>query len=102
MSSLARQRRANLEYIGLLVADDGALSIDKAHLANAIEPSRVEDTFQTLNQFKDALSDKVDNAAIDPMNYVNKVIVAYKNPGHNFNTPYITSIYSGLMMDNYV
>lgn len=102
MSSLARQRRANLEYIGLLVADDGALSIDKAHLANAIEPSRVKDTFQTLNQFKDALSDKVDNAAIDPMNYVNKIIVAYKNPGHNFNTPYITSIYSGLMMDNYV
>ena len=102
MSSLTRQRRANLEYIGLLVSDDGSLSIDKNRLTDAIEPARAQDTFQTLNQFKDALSEKVDNAAIDPMNYVNKVIVAYKNPGHNFNTPYITSIYSGLMMDNYV
>ena len=36
------------------------------------------------------------------MNYVNKVVVAYKNPGHNFATPYITSIYSGMMLDNYV
>lgn len=99
MSSLSRQRRANLEYIGLLVADDGSLSIDKDLLTDAIEPTRAQDTFDTLNQFKDALSDKVDHAAIDPMNYVNKIIVAYKNPGHNFNTPYVTSIYSGLMMD---
>lgn len=103
MSSLARQRRANLEYIGLLISDDGSLSIDKNILTDAIEPNRAEDTFNTLNQFKDALSDKVDHAAIDPMNYVNKIIVAYKNPGaHHFNTPYVTSIYSGLMMDQSV
>lgn len=99
MSSLARQRRASLEYIGLLMSDDGKLSINKDVLTEAIEPDRAEATFNTLNQFKDALSDKADNAAIDPMNYVNKVIVAYKNPGHNFNTPYVTSMYSGLMMD---
>ena len=35
------------------------------------------------------------------MNYVQKVVVAYKNPGHNFNTPYISSIYSGMMLDSY-
>ena len=39
---------------------------------------------------------------MNPMNYVNTVVVAYKNPGHNFATPYITSIYSGMMLDNYV
>jgi len=33
------------------------------------------------------------------MNYDNKIVVAYKNPGHNFATPYITSIYSGMMLE---
>ena len=44
---------------------------------------------------------KAENASINPMRYVDKVIVAYKNPGHNFATPYITSIYAGMMLDSY-
>ena len=35
------------------------------------------------------------------MKYVEKVLVTYKNPGKTFVTPYITSIYSGMMMDEY-
>jgi len=45
---------------------------------------------------------EAENISINPMNYVNKIVVAYKNPGHNFATPYITSIYSGMMLDKYV
>ena len=36
------------------------------------------------------------------MNYVDKLLVAYKNPaGHNFTAPYATSVYSGMMLDQY-
>jgi hypothetical protein len=35
------------------------------------------------------------------MDYVDKKIVAYKNPGHNFASPYITSAYSGMMFNSY-
>ena len=100
ISSVARSQQASLEYIGLMVDGDGAISIDRDILENAIRPDRAENTYNTLKDFKDALGEKAGNLAINPMNYVDKVVVAYKHPGHNFNTPYITSIYSGMMLDN--
>ena len=84
-----------------MVDRDGSISLDKNILSSALSTERAESTFDTLREFKNAIGNKADDAAINPMNYVNKVVVAYKNPGHNFNTPYITSIYSGLMLDNY-
>lgn len=102
MSSISKKRQGSLEYIGLMVNDDGAVSIDKDILTNALTPERSEDTFSTLKEFKEAIGEKADNIAVNPMNYVKKIVVAYKNPGHNFNTPYISSIFSGLMLDSYV
>ncbi|MCM1106118.1 MAG: flagellar filament capping protein FliD [Blautia sp.] len=102
MSSLARHNQIALEYIGLMVGDDGDLSIDRDILARSVEPDRAENTFAALSRFRDTLGVKAENVAIDPMHYVNKVIVAYKNPGHNFATPYISSIYSGMMLDSYI
>ena len=39
--------------------------------------------------------------SLNPMKYVNKTVVAYKNPGHNFANPYVTSNYSGMMFNYY-
>ncbi|MCH5333261.1 MAG: flagellar filament capping protein FliD [Agathobacter sp.] len=102
MSSLSRGHRTSLEYIGLMVGENASLTIDRDILARAVEPDRAENTFTTLSRFRDAMGSKAENAAVDPMHYVNKVVVAYKNPGHNFATPYISSIYSGMMLDRYV
>ena len=100
MSSVSKSRQASLAYIGLMVADDGQITIDKDILSEAVQPDRQEETFQTLTNFKDSVGEKASSVAINPMNYVNKIVVAYKNPGHNFNTPYISSIYAGMMLDS--
>lgn len=102
VSALAKDNKEALADIGVQVDNKGTMSIDKNLLSDAITPERADETFQILSDFKESLGDNADKAAIDPLNYVDKVIVTYKNPGHNFNTPYVTSIYSGLMMDNYV
>lgn len=102
MSSVSKNRQAALEYIGLMVGENGSLTIDKDILAAAVAPERADQTFETLNNFRDAIGQKAENASINPMHYVDKVVVAYKNPGHNFATPYISSIYSGMMLDHYV
>jgi flagellar hook-associated protein 2 len=54
-----------------------------------------------LNRFRDALGNSANQASINPMRYVNKVIVSYKhpNPEKNFATPYISSWYAGMMVD---
>ena len=51
--------------------------------------------------FTHSLVRKSDQISLDPMNYVNNIVVAYKNPGKNFATPYITSAYSGMMFNSY-
>lgn len=102
MSGISKNHKSDLESIGLMVDSEGSIYIDKELLADAITPERSEETFGILSDFKDSIGTKAENASINPMNYVDKVVVAYKNPGHNFATPYITSIYSGMMLDNYI
>lgn len=77
------------------------MTVDRDALAAAISGDDIAHTFKVLNKFRDALGAKADQASINPMNYVDKVIVAYKNPNpeKNFATPYITSMYSGMILD---
>lgn len=102
MVSVSRGQQGSLQYIGLISSEDGTLHIDKDILAQAVTPERATQTFETLSKFRDSIGQKAESVAINPMNYVNKVVVAYKNPGHNFATPYISSIYSGMMLDEYM
>ena len=102
ISNISKRQASSLEEIGIMVEDDGHTSLDRGIFEEAMQEDRAPETIETLNKFKDAIGAKANDAAINPMNYVNKVVVAYKNPGHNFTTPYITSIYSGLMLDSYV
>lgn len=101
MSSTAFAFRNNLESLGLMVGDNGEISIDRALLTDAVSDEHSEENLSVLNDFKNALNIKANNASLDPMKYVDKIIVTYKNPGKTLVTPYITSIYSGMMMDRY-
>lgn len=93
--------KSNLEGIGMIVQDNGSISIDRNLLADAIDTEDPSATFSVLNSFKNSLFAKADNASINPIKYVDKIIVAYKQPGRNFSSPYNTSIYSGMMLDQY-
>ena len=88
-----------LENIGMIVGDNGCISIDRQKLAEAIDSDDPSVTFSVLNSFKNSLFAKADNASLNPIKYVDKIIVAYKRPGGNFYSPYYSSIYSGMMFD---
>ena len=93
----------DFSQIGLTVGDDNSLSIDREALTDSISHGDISHTFEVLNKFRDALGRKADQASINPMNYVSKIIVAYKhpNPNKNFAAPYISSMYSGMMVDRF-
>ena len=103
VSKIVNRFADDFSEIGLNVEEDSSLSIDREALTDAISTGDISHTFDVLNKFRDALGRKADQASIDPMNYVSKVIVAYKhpNPDKNFATPYITSMYSGMMVDRF-
>lgn len=102
IGTCSKSHKSELESIGLMVASNGKISIDRERLTAAVDSTKADATFEILKEFKNSVGKKAENASIDPMNYVNKIIVTYKNPGHNFPAPYISSIYSGMMLDNYV
>ena len=102
MSSVSRSRRESLGEIGLDVAENGTITLNKEQLEIAIQPEHADKTFARLSAFKNAIGAKADAVAINPMNYVNKVVVNYKNPSKTFTAPYFSSVYSGMMLDRYV
>ncbi len=57
---------------------------------------------EPVNKFADALIDKTKDISVDPMKYIDRPVVNYKNPdSRDYSSPYITSEYSGMMFNNY-
>lgn len=102
MCAISKGRRESLGSIGLEVAENGSISLNKETLIEAVSEERAEKTFSILSRLKSAIGAKADTVAINPMSYVNRVVVAYKNPGKTFPAPYFSSVYSGMMLDRYV
>lgn len=102
IGNVAKHLKNGFESIGLMVNDDSTISVDREMLAQAVDSKDAQESFGVLNTFKNALQAKATQASINPMKYVNKVVVEYKNPGKAFATPYATSAYSGMMLDQYL
>lgn len=102
MGSIADLFHDSLESTGLSLNEDGTLSVDQNILRQtANESENVNQTFDYLKDFSNALLKKSRQVSLNPMDYVERTIVAYKNPGRNFVSPYATSAYSGMMFNGY-
>lgn len=101
MGSISKMYASDLKAIGLSVSDNGAIQIDPDKLKESVVSEQAEQNLDILNQFKDAVGRKADEASLDPMNYVSKTLVIYRNPNSSKNlvSPYITSVYAGMMVD---
>lgn len=99
-SSIASHYGTSLENMGMHLQDDGILSVNDEKLQQAAASVGNDlSSFSVLKDFSSSLLRKSDQVSLNPMDYVDKKIVAYKNPGHNFISPYTTSAYSGMMFN---
>ncbi len=102
MMGIASVYGVSMGSIGLNLEQDGTLSVDKDVLhETAVQSKDINETFGYLKNFSNMLLRKSSQVSLNPMDYVEKVVVAYKNPGHNFISPYVTSAYSGMMFNGY-
>ena len=99
--SVAKLYRNELDAIGINITENGSLSIDDSLLTQTAESEDAYDLLSPLKEFSSSLFSKGDEISRDPLNYANQRIVAYKNPGKSFNSPYATSNYSGLLFNYY-
>ena len=90
------------ESMGMHLTEDGTFSVDRDLLRKAADEAEdIKETFSYLKPFSNMLLQKSNQVSLNPMDYVEKKIVAYKNPGHNFVSPYHSSAYSGMMFNGY-
>lgn len=101
MTGIASVYANDLDTLGIYPEDNGELAIDDERLSYTVEHSDNEEVTEPLKDFTQALMRKSAGISLNPMNYVNKIIVAYKNPGHGYSSPYVTSAYSGMMFNSY-
>lgn len=99
---IAQQYLSNAEDIGINLEGNGALSIDEEMLKQAVSGTNNMESLEPINKFADALIDKTKDISVDPMKYVDRPVVNYRNPDNrDYSSPYITSEYSGMMFNNY-
>ena len=92
--------REALGELGINIETNGSLSVDSEKLRGvAGESDDIGKTFSVLKDFSNSMMKKSSQVSLDPMQYVNRKIVAYKNPGHSLSSPYTSSIYSGMMFN---
>ena len=101
MSSVARVYAKGLTSAGLNLNLDGTLEVDNNVLRQKATSEDAKEAFSSMKGFTNSVLRKSNQVSLNPMHYVNNVIVAYKNPGKNFASPYITSAYSGMMFNSY-
>ena len=107
MGAIALRYQDSLQKIGISAQSDKTMSIDEDRLKEAIASEEAEgagedvSSYQTLSGFAESLLKKTTQVSINPMEYVDRTIVAYKNPGRNFINPYMTSAYSGMIFNSY-
>ncbi|MBO4904560.1 MAG: flagellar filament capping protein FliD [Lachnospiraceae bacterium] len=101
MSKIAQLYSTELESIGLSFREDGTINIDNNLLTQTAREDDAMNQFAPIKKFAEGVLARANKVALDPMEYTQKTIVAYKNPGHGFATPYVTSNYSGMMFSSY-
>lgn len=101
MNSISSLYRNELESIGVSVGDDGRMTLDRNLLHQTALEDDSEGRLKSVQNFAKNVLSKTNQISLNPMAYTEKVVVAYKNPGKNFATPYVTSNYSGMMFSSY-
>ena len=102
MSRLTGAFSERFADMGVNIGEDGSIEIDRSALGEAIASSEdLAETFSPLKSFSRSLLRKSDDISLNPMQYVERKVVAYKHPEHNFVNPYATSAYSGMLFNSY-
>ena len=104
IGNIAKHFSNELEPLGLNVQEDGTIEIDDDLLTAAISDENPKENFSGMDSFTKALSVRTNHILLDPMHYVDKILVCYPNPASPVRSgysPYHQSYYSGLLFNSY-
>ena len=94
---------SGLEKLGVKQEEDGTLTVDEETLTEVLKDADAPGGLDQLKDFTKSALRKANEVQLNPMDYVEKRVVAYKNPTKpHFANPYVTSAYSGMLFNGYM
>ena len=92
-----------MDNLGIERKSDGSLEVNEENLSKSLYETATSDDVSSLKDFTKSALRKISRVQLNPMDYADKRIVAYKNPTKtHYANPYITSAYSGMMFNSYM
>ena len=101
ISVIVDKHKNELEAAGLSINEDNKIEKDEGLLVQSVQSGQFAELFQDISSFKNDISTATERLTIDPIAYINKLIVTYPNTNYKHNAVYNKSLYSGLMYNNY-
>ncbi len=98
---IAHSYHAILEENGFAIDQEGKLTLNDTGKEKLSDKEEVSKVLSRLEGFRNSVIRKADGMISNPMEYLDKKIVAYKNPSKSFTSPYSSSAYAGIMFDGY-
>lgn len=94
---------SSLSRLGIKQEEDGTISVDEDQLGTGLKNSDPSEELNTLKDFTRFALRKAHQVQLNPMDYADKRIVAYKDPTkQHYANPYVTSAYSGMLFNGYM
>ncbi len=101
MSRIAGYYEEEMSKLGIIPGKDGTLQLDTEQLTRSVAEEETPKALSSLKAFSKSMLRKSSQISLNPVSYVNKTVVAYKNPGNTFLSPYVASAYAGMFFNNY-
>ncbi len=102
LTNTMRQFTSELEPCGLSISQSGTLEIREKAMYTAAGNGSLEHLFSDQSNFAATMIKKLSDIALNPMEYLNKTVVTYPNiTAKKTLNPYVSSIYCGLLYNNY-
>lgn len=98
---LTRAYNSTLTKHGFKINESGAIETGATDSIKHADKEEISKILSGLDGFRNSVVRKADAMISNPIEYLDKKIVAYKNPAKSFASPYSSSTYAGIMFDGY-
>lgn len=100
ITNVARRHSEELASAGITIDDDDHLV--RTGEDDLFTSTRIQTLFnEKFSDFKKDISNAANKMTLNPLDYVDKVVVTYPNTTHTYPNPYNPSKYSGLLFNDY-
>lgn len=97
ITGITRRHQDALTNAGIQTDADGYLT-----RSEETDPLQVKELFdQDLSDFRSDIHRVTEKMILNPLDYIDKVVVTYPNTTNNYPNPYLPSKYSGLLFNDY-